>query len=139
MKRSALAAIVLAPLCLASCASPYDGMAERAKTELIGISRAQLLACAGEPVDSAREQGAELLIYFREVTRRAAGPEPETRTPIPQLERGNDYSRYCEAVFFVREGRVSAIEMTGRTSIGRATLTACGPIVERCLKTAGRI
>lgn len=135
---AATLAAALAVGALTSCVSPYDGMAERGQTELIGISKAALLACAGEPSDTARENGAELFIYFREVTRRASGIEPEARTPIPQFEKGSDYSRYCEAVFFIRQDRVTAIEMKGRTSVGRATLTACGPIVERCLKVAGR-
>lgn len=125
--------IVLLPLALAACASPLADRAERARTQMLGMSMDQLQACAGQPTATNRENGTEIWSYFRETSRSAAAISDVGYTPTNRGETSYDYFRYCEAVFLFQQGRVREIDFRGRTSTGRQTLEPCGAIVQRCV------
>ena len=55
--------IVLAALIVAGCASFRAADVNRAKTELVGLTRAELFGCAGVPTRSAIEGSLECLVY----------------------------------------------------------------------------
>jgi hypothetical protein len=119
---------------LAGCASPLEQVAVRAQSEMIGMTDAQLKACAGEPTATNRENGADLWSYFRETSRSATTSSDIGYTPTNRGETSYDYFRYCEATFLLQGGRVRAVEYRGRTATGREILEPCGAIVERCVK-----
>ena len=70
-KNIALPVLILALPLLGACASPLEQVAERARSEMVGMSDAQLKACAGEPTAVNRESGIDLWSYFRETNRSA--------------------------------------------------------------------
>jgi hypothetical protein len=121
---------------LTGCASPLDRVAERARTEMVGMSEAQLKACAGEPTALNRENGIDLWSYFRETSRSATMTSDVGYTPTGRAESSYDYFRYCEATFALQNGRVREVEFRGRTATGREILEPCGAIVQRCVKGA---
>ncbi|WP_428246008.1 hypothetical protein [Ferrovibrio sp.] len=121
---------------LAGCASGQEELALRGQKELVGLSEQQLLSCAGEPTARNRENGVDLLSYFRESSAYASMNSGTDRDYSPLSRPGGDYEyfRYCETTFALRQGRVTEVAMKGRTATGRETLVACGQIVARCLK-----
>lgn len=127
------AVLALAAL-LGGCASPLDRVAERAKTEMVGMTDAQLKACAGEPTATNREGVTDIWSYFRETSRSAVAISDVGYTPTNRGETTYDYFRYCEATFMLQGGQVRAVEFRGRTATGREVMEPCGAIVERCVK-----
>jgi hypothetical protein len=134
-KTLALPVLLLALPLLGACASPLDQVAERARTEMIGMSEAQLKACAGEPTALNRENGIDLWSYFRETSRSATTISDVGYTPTNRAESSYDYFRYCEATFHLQNGRVREVDFRGRTATGREILEPCGAIVQRCVTT----
>lgn len=118
---------------LAACASGDERLAERGRTELIGLPRERLLACAGQVVDSGSEGDAELLVFYAESQRWVAVDRPASGSPIRPADNGYAYRRSCEATFVLRQGRVVEVRLQGRTGAGRTNVGACAPIVDRCL------
>lgn len=130
---AALLPLLAATLSLGGCASPLEEKAERARTEMVGLTADQLKGCAGEPTALNREGGADLWSYFRETTRSATVQTDMGDSPVRRGEVATDYFRYCEALFVLQGGKVSAVEFRGRTATGREVLEPCGAIVDRCL------
>ena len=124
---------VLLLLASAACASPLADKAERARTQMLGLTADQLQACAGQPTAINRENGIDIWSYFRETSRSAAAISDVGYTPTNRGETSYDYFRYCEAVFLLQQGRVREIDLRGRTATGRPTLEPCGAIVQRCV------
>jgi len=133
-KHVALPVLLSCALLLGACASPLDQVAERARTEMIGLTEAQLKACAGEPTATNREGAVDIWSYFRETSRSATAISDVGYTPTNRGETTYDYFRYCEATFLLQGGRVQAVEFRGRTATGREIMEPCGAIVERCVK-----
>lgn len=123
---------LLLPL-IAACTSPLEHKAERARSEMIGLSADQLMACAGQPTARNRESGADIWSYFRETSRSATIQTEQGFSPAGRGEVMGDYFRYCEATFILQNGRISALEFRGRTATGREVLEPCGAIIDRCL------
>ena len=134
MHKSRLAACLILVFGLAGCASPLEQLAERARTEMVGMTDSQLKACAGEPTAINRENGLDLWSYFRETTRSATTVSDVGYTPTHRGETSYDYFRYCEATFALQNGRVREVDFRGRTATGREILEPCGAIVQRCVK-----
>jgi hypothetical protein len=132
-KNPALPAVLVLAALLGGCASPLEQVAERARTEMVGMSDAQLKACAGEPTATNREGAADIWSYFRETSRSATAISDVGYTPTRRGETSYDYYRYCEAVFLLQGGRVRSVEFRGRTATGREIMEPCGAIVERCI------
>jgi|GEM_PF-1281568 len=133
-KTLALPVLLLALPLLGACASPLEQVAERARTEMVGMTEAQLKACAGEPTALNRENGIDLWSYFRETSRSATTISDVGYTPTNRAESSYDYFRYCEATFALQNGRVREVEFRGRTAMGREIMEPCGAIVQRCVK-----
>lgn len=133
MRRLIRPVLFLLPV-LAGCASEQDALAIRGQSELKGLSARELQSCAGQPSARHREGSDELWVYFREASRSAATEVERDTGPLARPAGDYEYFRYCEATFVFRLGRVSEVAMKGRTSLGRETLSACGPIVAPCLK-----
>ena len=128
-KTLALTAVLALAAAVAGCASPLEQVAERARSEMVGMSDVQLKACAGEPTATNLENGIALWSYFRETSRSAVAIASDIGyTPTGRGETSYDYFRYCEATF-----ALSKYEFRGRTATGREIMEPCGAIVERCV------
>ena len=103
-------------LVIASCANSIDRkeLAERARSELVGMRTEQLLACAGAPDKRASQGSLEVLSYVvRKDTREVAS--------------------FCEATFVLKNGSVTKVSYKG--TLGLVTGHAhCGHVVENCLR-----
>lgn len=124
-------------LVLEACAArDRQRTAELAQTQMIGMSRADLLACAGRPASRASGDRIEYFVYVRREGGRdplgsepvgAAGgfsPAPSASTPLR-----------CEATVKLEEGRVASIVYRGQSGgvvINRQQV--CGYIFERCVR-----
>ena len=110
-----------AVLIVAGCAAlDRAKLAERARTELVGVTKEHLLACAGAP------------------DKRLASTDKEYLTYVIQTERGTvegtgGGSRFCEATFVVKDNRVEAVTYRGKTGGLLTKGEQCGYIVQNCL------
>ncbi len=107
-------ALVVA-LLVASCSTIQRAeLAERARTELLGLSKDNLLACAGVPDKHLATRDREYLTYV--------------------VERDDVSGRFCAATFVLKDSRVEAVAYRGQTG---GLLTAgeqCGYVVQNCLE-----
>ena len=107
--------VAVAALMLAGCTN-FTKFAERAQIELVGSTKADILACAGVPQGSAIEGGLEFWTYSR----------------VSVIGRA---SLDCKATFVLDQGTVRELRYTGGRT-GRLTdpLGECGKIVKACLQ-----
>jgi len=136
-----LAAALVLPLALAiaGCGRSASELAGQAPARLTGMSKADLLACAGNPDRSRVSGGREILVYetvgsigeqdrvFTDSTRTGS----ELSVPFAS-ELG---SNFCEATFVLENGRVQSLTYRGPSTqrIGRA-YGACYSLVQSCLR-----
>jgi hypothetical protein len=117
---------------LSACAAHQRAeTAQRAKDELVGLKKSELLACAGAPARSAVSEDIEVLTYEGGGDSRGVGVGTATRG----LAVGtiSSYRRYCEVTFVLRGGVVDKVNYAGRTG-GLATKgEQCAFVVENCV------
>ena len=89
-------------------------LAERAKTELIGLSKTELLTCAGVPVRSSAEGELEFMSYGASSYRRGSS---------------------CVVTFVLRNEAVETISYSGRTGRYSQNGERCAYTVANCLAT----
>lgn len=137
----------LAGLLLASCATgPDPQVARRAQSEMLGMPKERLLACAGVPARQATAGGKE---YYTYVERPTAVVGPGTSLgiggfggsssgvgvglgfglPVGGYSGGNG----CEATVVLGGGVVEQISYPAS-----ADLSACTPIVQNCIPPGPR-
>lgn len=121
---------------LASCADPAGDLAVAAPDLLIGMPRAELLACAGLPKETIVLADEERMIFERERTIATNGRNGEP--PFPSFADGSgpgrryatlDRTLVCRAYVTVRNGRVVALNYAPGRDIGQCynLLAACLP------------
>jgi hypothetical protein len=124
---------VLVPFLLTGCAVQRAEVAARAQKNLVGMSKAELLSCAGVPLRQDRAEGLEFLTY-------AGGGDVVSQAVVTQTSPSNGVAsgksarRYCEATFVLRDGRVERVNYQGRTGGLLTKGEQCAFIVESCLK-----
>ena len=125
--------ILLAVLVLATgCTIHRANMAKRPKKEMIGMSKVNLLACAGAPMRSAVVHGVEYLTY-------AGGGDTvgyASAHPSGYGSYTGSYSshrRYCEVTFVLQNDAVVRINYSGRTGGLLTKGEQCAFVVENCL------
>ena len=132
MRKVIFAVAVFAVWGASGCAIQRAADAERAQSELIGFTRAELFNCAGVPVRKATESGLEYLVY------NSAGDSPVAG--FGQTTGGSTFltgiarKRYCEATFTLKDGVVTKIMYTGKTGGLLTKGSVCFTIIENCLK-----
>ncbi len=94
-------------------------MAERAPSELAGISKIDLLSCAGVPVRSEKIDNMEFLTYV------GSGDDKGV------FHRSH---YYCEVTFTLRDGVVQKISYAGNTGGHFAKGEQCAYVIAPCLK-----
>jgi hypothetical protein len=108
--------IVLISFLLSGCVFHRAEMASRAKSELIGMSKEDLLICAGVPVKQEKIDNLEFLTY--------SGSGGDLG--------GILYS--CEATFILKDGIIKKINYQGYTGGPLTKDEQCAFIIENCLK-----
>jgi len=87
-------------------------LAQRAQLELVGLSKTEVLTCAGVPVRSTTEGEMEFLTYATS-------------------SRG--WRGSCQVTFVLKEGIVQQVSYSGRTGSGGQKGEQCAYAVENCL------
>ncbi len=96
--------------------------AEYAKAHIVGMSRAAVVGCAGEPQFTAlKDKGkTEVLIYQVEHFRKRKHSGTELQN--------------CEANFDIKEGHVSNVSYKGKSGgVFWNQYKACAPIITKCV------
>lgn len=109
---------------LFGCVSATSKIAKRAKTELVGISKTDILSCAGVPVRSDKSGNLEFLAYI-------GGSDNLEQ----EGQHGHVYkdSRQCEVTFVFKDDNVTNIVYTDQTGGWSSTDEQCAFAVEKCL------
>lgn len=135
MKLHALLTISLVTLIGGCAARERQVDAELAQTQLIGLSRSELLACAGKPMTQTGSDTAEYFIYVRHEGGNGLAPEPVGSASSAAPISSTSVPLRCAATVKLEQGRVSSISYqghTGGTIFNRQQV--CGYIFERCVK-----
>jgi hypothetical protein len=110
-------------LMLAACANPSQeraDIAEFAKTQLVGVSKAEILACAGTPLRTAIKGNAELLTYVGS-------------SGIAGTSQKSPKEHYCEVTFLLRRGFVEEVKYSGPSGGFMTQGEECAFVVQKCV------
>lgn len=122
-------------LLLSGCAEiQRAGIASRAQTEMVGISRQYLFYCAGVPMHQERVDDLEFLSYSGGGDSVEAGTATATSSS-PAVGVSSRKHRYCDVTFVLKDGKVSKISYSGRTGGLFTRGEQCAFIVENCIST----
>lgn len=125
--------LIICTFVFAGCAVQRAQIATRAQTELIGISKKELLSCAGVPLRQEHVDGLEFLSFAGGGD--SVGNAVATNTSsTTEVAVGKSAHRYCEATFVLQNGVVQKINYQGRTGGILTKGEQCAFIVENCLK-----
>ena len=125
--------IFLIALATSSCARMQRAnIANKAQTNLIGMSKLELYECAGTPSRKEVVEGVEFLTYVGggDRTGHVAGGTSNNAG-------GGAFSsnrRYCEATFIIKDNKVSKINYSGRTGGWISKGEQCAFIVQNCVR-----
>jgi hypothetical protein len=135
---------------LTACTSTALEESERARTDLIGFKKSDLMQCAGVPDKTGQDEtGREYLSYSSESTVTVPGPYPNPGFYPGFMYYGNRASmhyhmnyfaglndrqetRRCTALFALEDNEVTSLSYSFNDSDGRAT-GQCYQIVKNCL------
>lgn len=143
-----LLALTLLAIAISGCAT--ERAAERAtaaQTALVGLTEADLLACAGPPQRSARNSdGSVWWLYQRGTGDRSysAGSQSrpadvgiggDTFAPLRGggTGGGGGAAAYCEVTVTLADGAVAAIDYRANRSWRDTGLAACDSLIGRCM------
>ncbi|WP_049976108.1 hypothetical protein [Azospirillum sp. B506] len=129
--------VAASALLAASCANPQAELALRAPAAMVGMSKGNLLSCAGVPERSVVSGDAEYLVYTRRQTLVdrdvdwEASPWLGPRGPMLWQPDVTTWSRTysCEATIELHGGRVAAVRYNDRRDP-----TLCYQIVGNCMR-----
>ena len=128
-----LTVAVVLVVSFSGCIYQRAGLASRAKTELVGMSKIELLSCAGVPVRQERMDNLEFLTYSGGVD--IFGTEVDTYTsPSPSIATGKRTYFYCDVTFVLKDGVVQKVNYKGHTGGLLTKGEQCAFVVENCLK-----
>lgn len=105
--------------------------ADRAQTGLIGMSRGDLMSCAGVPDKREELPDREILQYQQD--KEVEGPLT-VKGPF-DLALSVGAKGTCHAVLTLRDGVVSRVGYTGPSGTLLGPYAACAPILKGCVKT----
>ncbi len=125
----AVGTLVGVALAVSGCAVERSNHADRARTDLVGISKAELFRCAGLPDDTTKVGDEEFITYRNDLLTSGG-------VTIPIIGGGINFfdSKYCHATFVMRNGRAEALHYAGNASSPMAELDQCGYIIDTCIE-----
>jgi hypothetical protein len=107
-------------------------LAKRAQTEMLGMSRKDLLWCAGVPVRFQQVDDMELFTYYNSSDDRFGNtvgrtwfPAAEGTIPVNQ--------QYCEVTFVLQYGVINKVSYAGRTGGKNTEGEQCAFVIQNCI------
>lgn len=107
-------------------------IANRAKTEMVGMSKAELLACAGPPTNSAIDEtsGLESLSYGGgSYTQTSVRTVNSTMNPVIVSNQPRD----CSVLILLEQNKITSVNYRGNGSLA-APDELCASVVENCIE-----
>jgi hypothetical protein len=95
---------------------------------MVGMSKKELMLCAGVPVRQQQVDDLEFLTYAGGGDSTTAAVATSTRTAVSKTAH-----RYCEATFVLKDGVVQQVQYQGRTGGLFTKGDQCAFIVENCV------
>jgi len=114
-------------------AKPAEAKVPPAQAELIGISRAAVIACAGEPWRAGTHEGLEYLIYMSGEPPRAPDVQAPQNSGAPAAAVATR-PRYCRVTFVMKDGVVEKLQLAGYATGPLVDSKECAAITAPCLK-----
>jgi hypothetical protein len=114
-----------------ACAVQRAQIAKDAQTSLVGLSKAELIMCAGAPVRADSVGDMEVLTYAGGGDLKgsiAGGGDGGAGGGALSIEH-----RYCEVSFILENGQVTRINYGGRTGGLLTKGEQCAFVVENCM------
>ena len=108
-------AIVAALVTLSACIGPVVDETQSARTQMVGMSKAELVACAGQPTSEHYSAAVQKVTYVR-------------------TEGQGNAERSCRADFDVYRDRVAHVSYVGLVQNTNGPPSPCVNIVSTCLK-----
>jgi hypothetical protein len=136
VKHAAIVVVVV----VSACALQRAETARRAQTELVGMQKRDLFACAGLPVRDEKVDDLEFLVYEGGGDVVGASTSHASATAWGNTVSGNQTTvakatrRYCQATFTLKDGVVQRVTYQGRTGGLLSKGEQCAFVVEACLK-----
>ena len=123
--------VILLLSLVAACTFGRSQDAKEARTKLVGMTRAQVLACAGRPKTTIRDGNREYLAYYSgsQDYDQLLGIEPNSIQKVT----GTSTPKDCKVRFLLLDGKVESVSYTGNTGGILTRDSACAVIVRRCL------
>lgn len=126
--------LVICTLLISGCARTKFGrasLANKAKVELIGKTKKEILLCAGVPNRSEKADNIEFLTYVSGGDSR--GSIRSSRNSSSRRSSVSVKKRYCEVTFIFDSGIVEKVNYSGRTG-GLATRgEQCAFVLQNCV------
>src|SRR2546430_850359 len=124
--RPIILSVFAAALCSSGCAVERAATANQARSDVIGRTKAEILACTGIPSQSIIEGSTEILAYQYDgdvqifasstgaanISRTGAGTATVNASTF---STGRALRRQCTANFVFEDGRVTRLNYSGRT------------------------
>lgn len=132
MKR-VIAIVGILVVSITGCSFQRAGLAARAQTELVGMTKKDLLSCAGVPIRQERVDDLEFLTYSGGGDSVGVAVAHST-SPSTAIATGKRTRRYCEATLILKDGIVQKLNYQGRTGGLLTKGEQCAFIIENCLK-----
>jgi hypothetical protein len=127
-------ALVVSAVILSGCASTKFGradLAKRAKIELVGKSKKDILMCAGVPARSQQVEDLEFLTYYSGGDSNAyvaGGAGSSAGGGAVSVKH-----RYCEVTFILKDGVVEKLNYVGRTGGLITKGEQCAFVLQNCM------
>ena len=131
--RILFAASLATVLAVSGCAVQRANTANRARSDMVGMSKVDLLSCAGVPVRQAQAEGLEFLTYAGGGDNLNAGVVTST-SQNTAIGIGKSAHKYCEATIVLKDGFVQRVNYQGRTGGLLTQGEQCAFIVENCVR-----
>jgi hypothetical protein len=109
-------------------------IAKAAKTELIGMTKENLLSCAGVPNGSYVSNGTEFLSY------RSGGSTSHSAYTTPGIGGYaprtyiSSRNRYCDINITLKNNIVRKVNYSGKTGAALSRDSECAYVLERCVR-----
>jgi len=121
--------ILTAAIALVSCHTNIQRaeVANGAKQSMLGMSKANLITCAGAPLRSSTINGTEYLTYSH------ADAYSDASSKLTGILVGSALYFECTATFSINNGRISKVTFSGKTGGKFTQGAACYNIVAQCV------
>ncbi|MDD5033346.1 MAG: hypothetical protein PHE55_01195 [Methylococcaceae bacterium] len=116
---------ILLLLAISGCAAHRAEIAQRARSELVGLSKTQLLQCMGPSQRQERSESGEILIF--------SGATPNYSCPL-RMGETEPPRRYCEAAFVLENGVVKTVGYREPNGNIITQADRCAFLVEKCVR-----